>query len=275
MPTIIGSQQMVEQPSERNWTKEGQLVVTRIFRGPPSRSLVIAKETEMRTLGADRVSSSFGKDAYVRADFTDPIAMDSAQDNTGGSIPAQEQAAIDSSTWELIGNDLSKPLAAHPAFNKSGSQSPQAIAAIDRDVQSHTAAGVNYEATYTAAGKVNTYRDLRIQGTESWLTFSYIIRSTTILPKATTHKIDDLMGSLIPGTVVTYSTIGVPNYARFNQPKYYEFDGTSLVSQLIDEWLVKAPQVRWIGGRRGMLELVREWHGATEWSTVLYKNFAR
>jgi len=120
---------------------------------------------------------------------------------------------------------------------------------------------------------LNDYRNHKLRGIESWITFSYVIRKTITTTNATTLKLKFIQ---IPGTIITYNSIGVPSWAKFTQPKVHLFNadpGTPNVWSNIDldQWMVKAPTQRWQKGKKAH-ELIQEYWGAVGYSSVLYEH---
>ena len=254
--TVIGLNGFSEQPLQQRWVLNKGWETVRTWWGPPA----LAKSF------ADEVKQLYKPDSI---DITDDIpAVVTAVIPTidGSSIPDDTDPTIDEE-WELDGVRLDKDLRSHPSFHKSG-VSDTNLELGDQALKRGTAT----EASWAWSGMVNNmdrYISLRLRGTQSYLSYYWILRSTQ-----TTSRLSTIVQAQTGiFSVFAYAGTGLPlnnpEKVKWAQPTIEHFSlGDAVVSTPINQWL-KFPPVFKRGAKRKTI-ITQDYWGAEEWSGTLY-----
>jgi hypothetical protein len=250
---------MVEQNAERKYSHSTGWSTVRVFKGHPD--FADAKAAELILDGATDVDIEYGPVATVRGTYSGQ-APSIAQDP---DVESEE-----SSIWSITWQSVEKALKGFQLWSTMQGVDQWLFSQVERDIQDG-----NWGRTYTDP-KWNTYRDLRLAGTEAYLRKYCTIRKTLRSPSDGTIKANYTNGF----EVIPYAAINVPASARFQEPKYYDWTGSAwdLVSF---EYLTQPTEVTYDETRR-VYTLTNEWIGAPQvidsylftrggWSGTLYK----
>lgn len=249
---VIGKNEMTEQPLRKRYS-DGKWQLIKSWRGPAS--LVDDKVTDVQS-----AESPEDIDVDVQPAATIAIAIGDAN---AGNVD-------DTAIWELLGQDLEKPLALHPYYNKSGA-STDYIEEADEAIRKGIARITDWD-TLHAGFNIQHYVDCRLRGIDSYITSTYIVRKSVTFTTKTAYKAEFASAKDIPGKVIAWTDLEIPASAKFDQPQVHTayFDGSWKWKDLaLNEWLVKSPQVRWHKGQR-IWEVTREWWGAEKWLKYIY-----
>ena len=263
-PVVKGFDGFTEQSSQKR-TVQGETKRVRIWLGPASKLDAFLQGVLDLEPPPESVVSEDGVPAKIEAVF--PIAS-----MVPGGDPAVE--AEDASVWELIGQDLEKPLATHGFYNISDS-AYVAIEAADEAIRKGTARKTDWDVIY-ATWNIQSYVNHQLRGIDTWNTSSYIVRKSMVFNSAVPIKLEFSVapGSPArPGTVITWADLDtlIPESAKFERPLVHLYDSNFLafIDKPLNEWLVKAPSLKWEKGKK-IWELTREYWGAEKWSQDLY-----
>jgi len=243
---LVGANVFTEQPSQESWTPATGLTTVRRWVGP--RALFDSKRDEIiDVLAPDSLTGAKGTPAELVATFLQPEY---------GGVSAE-----DSSTWELIPTPVDRPIATHPAFNTSGTS--EAIREkIDKAIAEGRAHETDWDTDWGVPG-MNEYRDLKAKGTTSYRIWSYVVRRTYTIPRNSIEEFADTDA----GKVVAWGDIPFNEGVKFAQPVYNKWDGSTVETTSIDQWLVNPATVRYEFKR---YTVTKEWYGAIGWYSVLY-----
>lgn len=260
---VKGTNDFTEQPIEK-FLEDGVQKEKRIWHGP--QALVDSFITgTVVPLSPQKIRWTEGVPAIVEATF----------DGTATGGGDQVQDVEDAGIWELIGEDLEKPLNTHGYFNISGA-SEEMLERCDDAIRKGIASDTAWDTLYPGFN-LQSYVDHRIRGVDTWISFSYIVRKTVTFNSSVPLKVEfttNAQNPNIPGKVITWGQIGIPTSAKFAQPKlhywpHYSTGDNKWGDFLVNEWLVKAPSLRWEKGKR-LWTFTREWWGAEQWAGKLY-----
>lgn len=180
-------------------------------------------------------------------------------------------AAEDNAVWEMIGQDLDKPIETHGYWNRSGVTVSSLEAANDA-IRRGTAGAIDWDTLYPAL-EVQAFVNHKLRGIDTYDTFAYICRKTIQFSKDTAIELEFEGVTNIPGKVLTWAQLVaiIPASAKFKQPKVHVYDpvAATWTDKPLNEWLIKAPTLRWEKSTK-LWELTREYWGAEKWSSVLY-----
>lgn len=232
------------------WKSETGYAVVKNYQGP--QALREAFRTSLILAGASSVDMSTGVPCIVSAVF--PLSV------SGWN---EDKQAQDEAVWELIGEVTEKRLESHGKFNKvAGSHA--VLALIEKDISDGSIANAstgalakNWDTLYPAMGEFNQYAKLRLMGTDSYQETVWRVRMSMTVSRVSLIKCKNTD----IGKIVGWSAIGVPNAAKFNQPSIHickPLGGGTFTDELVTEWLVQPPQVRW-------RKLMRKWDVTQEW----------
>lgn len=257
-PSVVGSGNFVEQPQEKRKVQGAGWIVTRIWHGTAAGLDDFVTGTVI-PLRPESIDVAYTHPAVVRASFpdgtegTDPLSSD----------PLSE--AEDEATWELVPMTLDKPLATHPAFGEyNGAAGVKVIELIEKAIREGTATETDWDAAW-GTQNMNDYRNLRAKGTDSWRTWTWMIRKTIRVGRWVDISAEEAKTQRI----VDYNEIGIPADVKWAQPKYVPWNGQAAENpQPIKEWMASPPTIRWTGKK---YEISREWLGAVKWYAVLYQ----
>jgi hypothetical protein len=257
---LKGVNDFTEQPREKR-LENGVVKDVRRWLGPQAKlddyvSYIVS------TLEPDRVRYIDGVPAEIEAEFGE--TQDAPYADPVSTVE-------DAGTWELIGSDLEKPLATHGYYNLSGA-TVALIEAIDEAIRKGIARDTDWDTLYPNFN-MQSYCNHRLRGIDTYVSFSYVIRKEVIfnskVPLQVEFSSNPRDNPNIPGKVIPWTSIGVPASAKFQKPKIHVFDRL-WVDKEVNEWLVKAPTLRWAKGKREW-HFTREWWGAEAWSQALYE----
>lgn len=251
-PTVLGQNEFIEQPKEREWSPQNGWMTVRTFKGPNNNSLVRAKENSLILEGALSLRTSTSVPAVITGKFPD----------TGGLTADDDQEAEDKAIWRLRRLEVDKKLSSHPKWNNGDSSTRQVqakmICAIDKSIKDGICDPSTLAVPYC------DYATLRIQGVETYSRYTYIITKSYSLAKASSKQLS------FPGTmmVVNYGSIGVPSSCKWTEPQYEEWDGSSYSATPL-KWLEIPPDIDFNEYRK-KYDIVCQWIGAAEFSGTLY-----
>ena len=263
---IQGSEEFTEQPAERR-TDDGETKLVRTWLGPQAGLSAKLIEVNNMSPTPESTKSFNGVPAMVQATFPDQ------EDDEDDPAARAEAAAV----WELIPQQINKPLATHGYFNVSGS-ALEMLEAADEAIRKGTARKTNWDAAPYVGYHIQSYVNHRLRGIDTYVAFTYIVRRTVVFNSATFLQAEFSTAPeahKLPGVITTWERIGVPDSAKFTKPKIHSakhnvFGDGQWEDLELDEWLVMAPSVKWQRGKKRW-ELVREWWGAEKWSSALYQ----
>lgn len=257
---VVGNNIFHEQPEAKRLV-DGVWKRTRTWIG--SDALVDDKVDDVVALSPapEEVSVQRGFPAVIEAQFGD----DGAGAESGTDIA--ERTAV----WELIGQDLEKPIELHPMFNTSGS-STSAIEQMNEAIRKGTARGTNWDTVFGNGSNAQKFVNYKLRGIDSFISFTYIIRKTIVFSSAVALRAEFSTSQVntIPGKVCTYAQINVPARAKFEQPRVHTAstsNPTTWTDPTLDQWLIKAPSVKWQKGKQ-LWEFTREYWGAEKWADL-------
>ena len=254
--TVVGPSDFVEQPKRTDET-DGIETTIREWQGPASG--VEDKIDEIKEeLSPDSISVEKSPRSVIIATFAD-VPLD---------VAAMDPE--DNAVWELIGQDLQKPLQVHPYYHTTD-VAPSMIERADQMIRKGTAGSIDWDTEYGAAFHMQHYVSLRLFGIDSYIDFSYIIRKTYTFSNEADFKAEFSMPKDIPGTVISWNDLVVPDRVKFEQPKVHHWDknAEAWVDKLLVEWLVKSPNVKQQKRPKGW-QLIREYWGAEAWAKYIY-----
>jgi len=256
---VLGANEFTEQPV-RTETIDGEKKVIRTWEGP--QALLSDKVAEINVMEPEKLLTQTGVPARIEAVFPD-----SGEDEED-PVARAERTAV----WELIGQDLDKALAVHPYYNRSGA-TVKMIEEADEAIRKGTARKTAWDTLYSGM-HIQHYVDLRLRGVDTYVSFSYIVRKTIVFNNAAPILLEystEQDSLTIPGTIIQWNQIQVPSTAKFEQPKVHTYDQNTEPWQdvLLNEWLVKAPTLKWQKNKR-IWELSRDWWGAEKWPMHIY-----
>jgi hypothetical protein len=149
------------------------------------------------------------------------------------------------------------------------------LALIEKDIadgsianSSTGALAKDWDTLYSGKGELNQYAKLRLFGVDSYQETVWRVRMSMTVSRASLIKCKN---SDI-GKIVSWSSIGVPSAAKFNQPSVHvckPLGGGTFTDDLVAEWLVQPPQVRWRKTLRKW-DVTQEWIGTVAASSVIY-----
>jgi hypothetical protein len=236
--------QMHKQPDEIEYTVEDGRAYTKKYIGQPS--LVDAMVDTQVAAGATKINISMAHPAVLTAYIP--------------YVGAEGK-------WELIPEQFEKRIEAHPLW--SGTEANvKWIEAINKAITAGTSGDDDWDATKpagTTGSSFNAFRNLKLGGTDSYLSYTYRIRCTksynvTEYPQGIQFQFE--------GSVVTYADIGVPLATKWLQPATFVLvAGGSPAFSPINQWYVFAPSIQKVGN---VYQITREWLGADHWSSTLY-----
>jgi hypothetical protein len=235
---------------QEDWKSETGYAVVKSYQGPQASRESF--RTSLILAGASSVTMSTGVPCVVSAVF--PLSV------SGWN---EDQQAQDEAVWELIGEQVEKRLESHGKFNKAAGSS-SVLALIDKEIADGTITKVsdgtlakNWDMLYPGLGEFNQYAKLRCMGTDSYLETVWRVRMSMTVSRVSLIKCKNTD----IGKIVGWSAIGVPASAKFNQPTIHickPLGGGTFTDELVAEWLVQPPQVRW-------RKLMRKWDVTQEW----------
>lgn len=253
---VLGANEFTELAKRRELVG-GVWKVKRRWEGP--QALLDAKTTE--------VVDEIGRTNNITADEGVPAVIESTSADMSGDQFDPAQQAEDSAVWELLGQDLEKPIGTHPYFEFSPGATPGYIEQADEAIRKGTARGTDWSAIDS---HLQEYVNLRLVGVDTYISFSYIVRKTiTFADEVLIWAEFGGNANMTPGQVITWDAIQIPAKAHFQKPSIHEKRYGTSEDVPVDQWLVKSPQVRWTKGKK-LWELTREWWGAVKWSQALY-----
>lgn len=243
------------------WRIEAGWSVQKTYEGPQA-----LKDSQCNSLileGASELNVGTGVPCVITASF--PLTPSGYN---------EDQRAQDEAVWELIGEITEKRLASHGKFNKAAG-SNAVIALIEKDISDGTIANAstgalskNWDSLYPSMGEFNQYAKLRCLGTDSYQETVWRIRMSMTVSRASLIKCKNTD----IGKIVAWSAIGVPAAARFNQPTIHickPLGGGTFTDELVGEWLVQPPQVRWRKTLRKW-DIAQDWIGTVAASAIIY-----
>jgi hypothetical protein len=254
--TILGINGFTEQPRRREYQIDKGWVSTRTWEGPQALVDAFVDTLQVLEPPPEQIRYEYGVPAKVEADFP------AIGGTTGGELPS-DIVDENNAVWEMIGQQLEKDIRVHGIYNISGA-SPAAVEKVDESIRRGKAGDVNWDTAYPGFN-LNNYRSHRLNGIEAYTSFSYIVRKTISTNKKSALYANDV----VPGKVVAWSAIGVPETSKIRQPKVAKYSG-GWTDALITEWLVMSPTIRWTSSTK-RYDIVREWWGAEKWSGALYQ----
>ena len=244
--TIVGSTEAIEQPIRREWSASDGWQTIRSWMGPYAAVEALANEFSTTTSGVD--SMSLDKNG-VEGILTTRINDDPGT-GTGGSV------ALANATWELILNEMMKPLR-HSSYFDTGS------AAIKTEyAQILDAFNQGQIASFSTTSNQGTvFKAALIAGISDTMVAAPVLRQTMIVSRrnevnvivadAFTVKTSATILALIPVDFIWRSVLH-PTTGTFK-------DYT---------WLQKLPTFRRIG--RSRFEIGLEYWGAEKWVKYFY-----
>jgi hypothetical protein len=235
---------------QEDWKSETGYAVVKSYQGPQASRESF--RTSLILAGASSVTMSTGVPCVVSAVF--PLSV------SGWN---EDQQAQDEAVWELIGEVVEKRLESHGKFNLlAGSQG--VLALIEKDISDGSIANPttgalakDWDTLYAGVGSLNQYAKLRMFGTDSYQETVWRVRMSMTVSRVSRIKCKNTD----VGKIVAWSAIGVPAAAKFNQPTIHickPLGGGTFTDELVGEWLVQPPQVRW-------RKLMRKWDVTQEW----------
>lgn len=262
MASVVGANTFTEQPKEKKYVAGEGWTTIRTWLGPRAQLDQFVVDVVAPKL-PQNIDVSYGTPAIIKAEFAGLPDDDGSLDSgfPGSSDAVQE--AEDNAVWELIPIQIDKPLATHPAFARSG-QTPTVIEKIEKAIREGTATESDWDTDFGIAN-MNDYRNLRVKGTDSWRTWTWMIRKTIVIGRPVDLKAEEKNTQKI----VQYGDIQVPDDVKWAQPEYRVWDGDVVTeTKLIEEWMACPPVIRWTGKK---YEVTREWLGAVAWYSILYE----
>ena len=256
MSTVIGANIFTEQPLSRSYRRGIGWVTIRKWAGPNDETLIGAKEDDILLTAPESIRTQKGVVTFIEAEYPNVSGGQAFEEDT-----ENEQNAI----WELIPQEIDKPLATHPVFQESG-LSVEFIEKIEKAIKEGVATETDWN-TESGLIQCNNYRNLRVRGVESYRIWSHIIR------KSFSSSRESLLKAAEANTqkVVTYDQIGLPTTVKWSQPGIRVWDGAAVVEpvpHLLNEWLVGPPTIRYEGKK---FTISKEWVGAEKWYAILYE----
>lgn len=245
-----GTDAMVEQPSERRWTQETGWETVRVLIGTRDH-IQSALDTLMY---AREVSITSVAGPVVRVEGRYPGGNPDDASDPANDTDADVQSEANSE-WEIVWTPVEKTLLSFPLWSVSAVADQEIIGQIERDMDK----GI-YKTAYSAA-KWDTYRNLKLSGVEAYLRHYATIKKTLTTPwnRGTIKaNYDDA------GKIVQYAAIPIPARARFQEPKYYDWDGAKF-NPVSFEYYAKPSDVRWNETKK-VYTISREWIGAPKTS---------
>jgi len=236
---ILGKNQLTEQPQTITFDSVKGEIITRTWQGP--KALAEIKYNQLK------IQENLGQCTNVTIDKRIPCTVTSSFGANDTDNQAQKDNEAETlAVWELQTEQVSKPIESHPDFDITGASAK--FEQIQNDIENRVSASTDYEQPW------NDYRDLKLKGTDDYLTFTVNVKKTIYVTKKSQIK-KAVAGA---GTVVKASTIKLPKDVSFYVPDDYEM-------------LTIPPSISWTGKK---YQIVQEWLGAEKWSKRLYGSLA-
>ena len=249
---ILGDDTLRELPTTRSWTPNDGISTDHHFVGPADK--VQEYFNEISALGSNASIDEMGEEFNGKSGKLLCRVFDDSGGEEGGNTEALN------SVWELIAQQLLKPVETLPTFDKI-------IAKDKRDILK---AARNAEALTTALAAVavnKTLYALYANSVMDYLSTDLILRKTTRLSgrsevKVSYTKLNKVVaiGTIDPPTALLGILTSLPRIGKDNA-------GNDLADGPW-EWVKLGPQVRQITKKK--FQLVYTWHGAQRWLTDPY-----
>lgn len=240
--SLLGLNGLVEQPVRREYDPKEGWVTLVPYHGPTAA----VQGAIPAMVSAGLRFSEFPVEAGIRGI---EIRYSNAQD---GAAPATNPDTEQTVTWELAGNDLNKDIFTSDKFTGG------TLDDADRENLEGLRDGTVRQTHSVITGMTGdpaSFRDLIIQGVETYTISQYILRRTGVvaLDWAGTFGIPNV-GDFYETTADLSSEEEVPSALKFSMPS--------------GQWLKRTPTVR--QNKDGRWVSTQEWWHADEWSDVLY-----
>lgn len=248
--TVVGKNGITELKPLRSWTKTDGVSTTRRFAGPADSIEAYFNELSAATSpGADEMAEQY---QGAKGELLIKIYDDSGS-STGGNTEALN------SVWELIANDLLKPIEYHTDFTSISAARKRSL-----EYAAQTAGWKAADGTAIAVPSTDAEKSLYGHYANQTLDFmlsTFILRKTvTVSDRSTITASYSNMNE-----VVTLASINPPSALIGALTSLPKMDGTSGAW----EWLKKAPQVRQT--TKTKYQIIYEYWGMEQWS-ILYTN---
>lgn len=264
---IKGLDAFTEQPRRREKEPGKPWRTIRSFKGP--QHLTEAKEDELLLLNPLKLETEKGIPATITIETED----------SGGNAQVGEQIALSEVIWEEDWDRLEKDIRSHGWFNESGI-SIEFMEQIDAAIKKGTASLTNWN-TLAGLMHLNDYRDCRLQGIDSYVMFSPIIRGTLVTRSSYSIRAPAVqIGKIVPWSEVKLPITGAlstPDSAKIDCPKihYYTFlnippwPADVAHDASVSEWMIAPARVKY-NPKTHEWAFVFEWYGAEKWTKCLY-----
>jgi len=240
--SVKGSSEIIPLPDTHTWDLADGTQTFKEFAG--TKAAILQKFRELAAAGADS-----GVDA-LRDTYNGQSGRLSCRviDDSGGADGGNTEAV--NAIWELIANDVLKPIETHSDFDSIAADRK-------REIENYVRSATDYPATLSGAAELSlagyyAYQVLDFPVTELILRKSIVVSSRSTITAAYANM----------NRVVTLASIAPPSALL----------GTLTILPLMGglsgawEWLKKAPQVRQVAKRK--FQIIYEWHGAERWAAI-------
>lgn len=238
--SLLGHPGLVAQAERREYSPAGGWTTVRTYHGPIDAVQGIIPNLVNQGL---RFSEFPVQDGIRGVEIRFSDAQDGAAPPTN---PDDEQTT----TWELVGNDLNKDLFDHPNYTALSEANKKTLKDYRDGAKKIDDADVS-----ALTGNAEKFRDLITKGVEGFTVSQYILRKTGVvaLNWSGTFGITNV-GDYYATTTDLSDTENVPATLKFSLPT--------------GQWLKRTPTIR--QNRDGRWVSSQEWWHADDWSDVLY-----
>lgn len=246
--SVKGSSEIIPLPETHTWDLADGTQTFKEFAG--TKAAILQKFRELAAAGADS-----GVDA-LRDTYNGQSGRLSCRviDDSGGADGGNTEAV--NAIWELIANDILKPIETHSDFDSIAADRK-------REIENYVRSATDYPATLSGAAELSlagyyAYQVLDFPLTELLLRKSIVVSSRSTITAAYAYmnrcvaiNADQLIANIGPPSAL----LGVLT----SLPLMSGADGAW-------QWLKKAPQVRQVGKRK--FQIMYEWWGTERWAGI-------
>lgn len=268
---VLGLNEFTEQPIQRTKDKGGPWRTTRTFIGP--QAWAESKEDELILQYAP---------LSIQTQKGVPCTITIETEESGGSAEVGDNTAVAEVVWELSWDRLEKDILSHGYFRFSASAFV-AYEAIDRAIKKGTSSLTTWASVYSSLGgyaaRLDKYRDLRLSGVDSFVTYSPTLTATVSTSSTSSLRTSAQNTTSIiewADIKLPYSSATVgPSDAGIEQPVIWRYGGfvdgeaEGFASYPVNQWMIGAAGLV-VNKRSRKREFRFQWIGAERWIGCLY-----
>lgn len=261
---ILGDNTFTEQPVKRVTAVGSPVRTIRTFIGPQAQA--DSFETSLKSQ-----YSVLNMNTQKGAPCVIELETDETPDGTDADARVLAEVV-----WSLEWEREMKDIRAHGYFHES-QVTPKIMEEIDLAIKKGNSSNTDYNAKYSMT-HMNTYRDLRLKGINSYIFFAPVVRATLTMGRFTKLKTPRIAAQ----TIVSWGEITLPfmageamtpSVAGIDQPTsiYYDENSGRWATTDLNEWML-CPVRRGYTRQPKRYEMNFEWLGAEKWNKALYYN---